>query len=101
MRCVVSNDLVHSECTAVVCAAPVHADIEQLKSVRSRTSTKPLACENRRIFRLLLCAAEKYRLRNQVEKRLPGGAKQQAENPSVFAGYKATDLVEDGILGAK
>ena len=30
-----------------------------------------LACENRRIFRLLLCAAEKYRLRNRAEKRLP------------------------------
>ena len=33
-----------------------------------------LACENRRIFRLLLCAAEKYRLRNDKSRDALGMA---------------------------
>ena len=47
---------------------------KQIKNVSPVVSTI-VARENRRIFCLLLCAAVLF-----------GGAKQQAENPSVFAG---------------
>ena len=64
-------------------------DVNKATSLRKQTDFPPVALRRRKIPR------------NRAEKRLPGGAKQQAENPSVFAGYKATDLVEDGVLGAK